>query len=56
MVNVSILFNIYLFIFLAIETMTAKTGNFKSFNVFIKMLEDALYQVRLICFVRFYLN
>lgn len=32
--------------FLAIETMTAKTGNFKSFNVFVNMLENAINQVR----------
>jgi hypothetical protein len=30
---------------LAIETMTAKTGNFKSFSVFINMLENAINQV-----------
>ena len=33
------------FPFVAIETMTAKTGNFKSFSVFINMLENAINQV-----------
>jgi hypothetical protein len=30
---------------IAIETMTAKTGNFKSFSVFVNMLENAINQV-----------
>ncbi|CAF3585615.1 unnamed protein product [Rotaria sp. Silwood1] len=30
-----------------IEIMTEKTGNFKSFNVFVNMLEDAINKVRL---------
>ncbi len=36
--------------------MTAKTGNFKSFNVFINMLENAINQVRLRYLIRFYMN
>ncbi len=32
---------------IAIETMTAKTGNFKSFSVFVNMLENAINQVSL---------
>ena len=34
-----------LLLLIAIETMTAKTGNFKSFTVFINMLENAINQV-----------
>ena len=30
-----------------IETMTTKTGNFKSFHMFVKMLEDAIKQVKI---------
>ncbi len=37
--------NSSLFFLLAIETMTAKTGNFKSFSVFVNMLENAINQV-----------
>ncbi len=38
--------NILFFVSLiAIETMTAKTGNFKSFSVFVNMLENAINQV-----------
>jgi len=36
--------------------MTAKTGSFKSFNVFVNMLENAIKQVRLTNFGRFYIN
>jgi len=31
---------------IAIEKMTAKTGNFKPFHVFINMLENAINQVK----------
>jgi hypothetical protein len=35
---------------IAIEKMTAKTGNFKALDVFVNMLENAINQVRLIGF------
>jgi len=36
--------------------MTSKTGNFKSFNVFVNMLENAINQVRLIDLIRLQMN
>jgi len=33
-------------IWIGIEKMTAKTGNFKPFNVFVNMLENAINQVK----------
>lgn len=40
-----------MFIFeIAIEKMTAKTGSFKTFDVFVNMLEDAINQVRIILY------
>ena len=45
-VNISSFFlNKFIFEFIAIEKMTAKTGSFKSFDVFVNMLEDAIHQV-----------
>jgi hypothetical protein len=38
--------NFSFYFLIAIEKMTAKTGNFKTFNVFINMLENAINQVR----------
>ena len=35
---------------IAIEKMTAKTGNFKAFDVFVNMLENAINQVRFVGF------
>ncbi len=48
--------NLFISFKIAIETMTAKTGSFKSFNGFVNMLENAIKQVRLTNFGRFYIN
>jgi hypothetical protein len=47
LVNIFILLIFDYFVLIAIEKMTAKTGNFKSFDVFVNMLENAINQVRL---------
>jgi hypothetical protein len=47
------------FLLIVIETMTAKTGNFKSFSVFVNMLENAINEVgekiEIFCFMKNYL-
>jgi hypothetical protein len=47
LINSLVVFILYpFFLLIAIETMTAKTGNVKSFSVFLNILENAINQVR----------